>query len=68
MISIDDLSDVLRVWAYGHGGQIRLEELRHTFAARLRRRHRLMAPLADTPTRIGEAWQDRGAFRVRVGR
>jgi predicted DsbA family dithiol-disulfide isomerase len=60
MITIDYFSDVLCVWAYG--GQIRLDEVRATFADQVLVRHRFMALFADTPTRIGAAWRDEGGF------
>lgn len=60
MISIDYFSDVLCVWAYG--GQIRLDELRQTFAGQIRVRHRFVPLFADTRGRIGEGWSERGGF------
>jgi predicted DsbA family dithiol-disulfide isomerase len=60
LITIDYFSDVLCVWAYG--GQVRLGELQRSFAGQVEVRHRFMPLFADTRTRIGEAWADRGGF------
>ncbi len=60
VITIDYFSDVLCVWAYG--GQVRLEEVRSTFGSSVVIRERFMPLFADTRTRIGEGWQDRGGF------
>ncbi len=60
MITIDYFSDILCVWAYG--GQIRLDELQREFGEQILVRHRFMTLFADTRTRIGEGWQDKGGF------
>lgn len=60
MITIDYFSDVLCVWAYG--GQIRLDELEQEFGERVLVRQRFMALFADTRTRIGAGWKDKGGF------
>lgn len=60
VITIDYFSDLLCVWAYG--GQVRLDTLQQTFGDRLRVRHRFVPLFADTATRIGAGWQDRGGF------
>ena len=60
MITIDYFSDVLCVWAYG--GQIRLDELQQEFAGELLVRQRFLPLFADTRTRIGEGWKDKGGF------
>jgi predicted DsbA family dithiol-disulfide isomerase len=60
LITIDYFSDILCVWAYG--GQIRLDELQREFGGRVLVRHRFMALFADTRTRIGEGWKDKGGF------
>jgi len=60
VITIDYFSDVLCVWAYG--GQIRLDELQQEFAGELLVRQRFLPLFADTRTRIGEGWKDKGGF------
>jgi len=60
MITIDYFSDVLCVWAYA--GQIRLDELQQEFAGEILVRQRFLGLFADTGTRIGEAWQEKGGF------
>ncbi len=60
MITIDYFSDILCVWAYG--GQVRLEELQREFGEKIIVRHRFMPLFADTQTRIGDDWDDRGGF------
>ena len=60
MITIDYFSDVLCVWAYG--GQVRLEELQREFKDDVLVRQRFMPLFADTRTRIGEGWKDKGGF------
>lgn len=60
MITIDYFSDILCVWAYG--GQIRLDELQQEFAGEILVRQRFMPLFADTRTRIGEGWNDKGGF------
>lgn len=60
MITIDYFSDVLCVWAYG--GQVRLDELQSVFGDRILVRQRFMPLFADTQTRIGQGWQDKGGF------
>ena len=62
MITIDYFSDVLCVWAYG--GQIRLDELQQEFAGDLLVRQRFLPLFADTRTRIGEGWKDKGGFEA----
>ncbi len=60
MITLDYFSDVLCVWAYG--GQARLDEVRSAHGEQVLIRHRFMSLFADTETRIGGAWQDKGGF------
>lgn len=60
MITIDYFSDALCVWAYG--GQIRLDELQRLFADQIRVRQRFTPLFADTQTRIGQAWSEKGGF------
>jgi predicted DsbA family dithiol-disulfide isomerase len=60
VIKIDYFSDVLCVWAYG--GQIRLDELQREFAGNILIRQHFMPLFADTRTRIGEGWKDKGGF------
>lgn len=60
VITIDYFSDILCVWAYG--GQIRLDELQREFAGEILVRQRFMPLFADTRTRIGEGWKDKGGF------
>ena len=60
MITVDYFSDVLCVWAYG--GQVRLDELQRQFGGRIFVRKRFMSLFADTATRIGSGWKDRGGF------
>lgn len=60
MITIDYFSDVLCVWAYG--GQIRLDELEEEFGEQVLVRQRFVELFADTRTRIGEGWKDKGGF------
>ena len=60
MITIDYFSDVLCVWAYG--GQVRLDELQREFAHEVLVRQHFMPLFADTRTRIGEGWKDKGGF------
>jgi len=60
VITIDYFSDVLCVWAYG--GQVRLDELQQEFAGEILVRQRFMPLFADTRTRIGEGWKDKGGF------
>jgi len=61
VITIDYFSDVLCVWAYG--GQVRLDELQQEFAGEILVRQRFMPLFADTHTRIGEGWKDKGGFK-----
>jgi predicted DsbA family dithiol-disulfide isomerase len=60
LVTIDYFSDILCVWAYG--GQIRLDELQRVFGDEILVRHRFVPLFADTRTRIGEDWQDKGGF------
>lgn len=60
MITIDYFSDVLCVWAYG--GQVRLDELEQAFGDKVLVRQRFMQLFADTQTRIGDGWKDKGGF------
>ncbi len=60
MITIDYFSDVLCIWAYG--GQIRLDELQRELGEQILVRQRFMPLFADTATRIGEGWRDKGGF------
>jgi predicted DsbA family dithiol-disulfide isomerase len=60
VITIDYFSDALCVWAYG--GQVRLDELEQEFAGEILVRQRFMPLFADTRTRIGEGWTDKGGF------
>jgi predicted DsbA family dithiol-disulfide isomerase len=60
MVTVDYFSDVLCVWAYG--GQVRLDELWNKLGDQVVIRERFMTLFADTQTRIGEGWADRGGF------
>jgi predicted DsbA family dithiol-disulfide isomerase len=60
VISIDYFSDVLCVWAYG--GQVRLDELQREFGERILVRQHFMSLFADTGTRIGRGWAEKGGF------
>jgi len=60
VITIDYFTDVLCIWAYG--GQIRLDALQEEFAGQVVVRQRFMPLFADTRTRVGEGWKDRGGF------
>jgi predicted DsbA family dithiol-disulfide isomerase len=60
MITVDYFSDVLCVWAYG--GQVRLDEVRRRFNDRILVRERFTPLFADTPTKIGDGWKDRGGY------
>jgi predicted DsbA family dithiol-disulfide isomerase len=60
VITIDYFSDTLCVWAYA--GQIRLKALQREFGEQVLVRHRFMSLFADTATRIGEGWADKGGF------
>jgi predicted DsbA family dithiol-disulfide isomerase len=60
VITIDYFSDTLCVWAYA--GQIRLSELQREFGEQILVRHRFMPLFADTATRIGASWEDKGGF------
>ena len=61
VITIDYFSDVLCIWAYA--GQVRLDELQREFAGDILVRQRFMPLFADSGTRIGEGWKDKGGFR-----
>ncbi len=60
VITLDYFSDVLCVWAYG--GQARLDELQREFGEQILVRQRFVQLFADTRTRIGEGWRDKGGF------
>lgn len=60
MITVDYFSDVLCVWAYG--GQVRLDEVRRQFQDHILVRERFMPLFADTASKIGAGWKDRGGF------
>jgi len=61
LIIIDYFSDVLCVWAYG--GQVRLDEVRRAFAGRVAVRERFTSLFADTETKIGSGWRERGGYQ-----
>lgn len=60
MLTIDHFSDVLCVWAYG--GQVRLDELRTRFGDQIVVRERFTSLFADTQSKIGDGWRERGGF------
>lgn len=59
-IKIEYFTDVLCVWAYG--AQIRMNELKKEFGARVEVVHRFIPLFAATGERIGRGWQDRGGY------
>jgi predicted DsbA family dithiol-disulfide isomerase len=59
-VAVTYFSDLLCVWAYV--AQVRLDELRRRFGARVSIDHRFVSIFGDTATRIGARWSDRGGF------
>lgn len=59
-LGISHFSDVLCVWAYV--AQIRIDELQAQFSDQLVFDYRFMPLFADTQSRIGEGWAQRGGF------
>lgn len=57
-VTIAYYSDILCVWAYV--GQVRLDELRRQFGAQIEVVPRFCSVFADTATKIGLGWKDRG--------
>lgn len=53
-------SDVLCVWAYT--AQIRLDELKHHYAERVRVSYHFIPVFGCTEQRIGEGWREQGGF------
>lgn len=59
-VRVDYFSDMLCVWAYA--AQIRLDELRQHYGARISVQYHFLSLFGDTRQRIGEAWRERGGF------
>jgi predicted DsbA family dithiol-disulfide isomerase len=59
-VLVDHFSDVLCVWA--HGAQIRVDELRAQYGARVAVRYRFVPVFANTAKKIGVGWAARGGW------
>jgi predicted DsbA family dithiol-disulfide isomerase len=59
-ITMIHFSDVLCIWAYG--AQIRLDEVRAHFGARVIPEYRFVSVFGSTAQKIGAGWAERGGF------
>ena len=59
-IKLSYYSDVLCFWAYA--AQIRLDELKQTFASKIEIEHHFISVFGNTEQRIGENWKERGGY------
>ena len=59
-VSVGYYSDLLCVWAYV--AQVRLDELRQTFADQVSIEHRFVPVFSANATKIGEGWAKRGGW------
>lgn len=53
-------TDILCVWAYA--AQVRIDELRSRFGAKIRINDRFVSVFGSTAERIGRGWHDRGGY------
>ena len=60
VLSIDYYSDILCVWAWI--AQKRNDELDRTWQGKIQRHNFFLDLFADTQTRLGEGWKDKGGF------
>lgn len=59
-LTVEHFSDLLCVWAYC--AQVRVDELRATFGARVNVRYRFITVFGSTAKKIGAGWAERGGF------